>query len=217
METRELTDGTLLVSHDSSGWTRWIVCFGVVLAGAAVWSVVAGPAHDARVVGLFGGAATLVLIGLACAESGTFSFDPTRKVIEWRRRRAWWRRAGTIAFDQVKDVVVERPIGDDGVPSRRICLRLADGTVLLIRAAYVPDGGDATLRLAERLRQLVGAQQRAPAPDAAAGAIDDGTREVRALVEQGRMVEAIKLLRVTKQLSLLDAKREADAMRAGGR
>jgi hypothetical protein len=206
MQVSEEADGKLVVRHDSTRWMRW------TMGGAFVLLVVA--AHDywtnsgltERAEACLGSAATLVVIGLATAESGRFAFDRRRRIVEWRRRWAWWRREGTIAFADISEVRVESPIGDEGEPSRRIVLKLADGRTLPLRASYTPDGDGALAGLAERLRALVGRPGQPPSPPSDA---------VAALVREGRMIEAIKELRRTRGLSLLEAKQAVDHLRGG--
>jgi hypothetical protein len=207
MQTTDEADGTLVVSHDSTAWFKWMAVGAVALLAVAAHDLFTESGRGDRVRGCLGAAATLVAIGLAAAESGRFAFDGRRKVVEWRRRFAWWRREGTLAFDEIADVAIETPIGDEGVPSRRIVLRLASGRVLPLRASYRPDRGDALLRIAERIRATLGkpapSQQQRPQNDA-----------IAALIVAGRKIEAIKELRRTRGLSLVEAKREVDAATA---
>jgi hypothetical protein len=187
------------------------------LLGLAARDLFAAAGRPERVRGCLGAAATLVAIGLAAAESGRFAFDRRRRLVAWRRRFAWWRREGTLSFDEVVDVAVETPIGDHGVPSRRLVLRLANGRPLPLRTSYRTDRGDALLRIAERIRATLGRTVPLPAAAAAAAgpvAADAVSASVAALVRDGRKIEAIKQLRRARGLSLVDAKREVDALAA---
>jgi len=203
MESREAADGTLVVTHDGTRFAKWLAAGGGALAVAAIAMAVDGSPGDERVLGAIGGAAILGVASLAFAETARFEFAPRRRIIRWRRRWAWWHREGTIRFDEVKDVLVERPIGDHGVPSRRIVLRLADRSTHPLRAAFVPDVSDETLRIAERIRAALGRPVRPAVPES-----------VQSLLEQGRRIEAVKLLREESDLSLADAVNQVDELEA---
>jgi hypothetical protein len=53
-------------------------------------------------------------------------------------------------------VLVERPIGDDGTPSRRIVLKTATGDDIPMTVGYRPDADGAVLHIASRIRVLLG-------------------------------------------------------------
>jgi hypothetical protein len=146
------------------------------------------------------GATMCFAIAVATSETARFAFDPARRRIDWRRRWTWWRRAGVIPFDHVRDVLVQSPVGDDGVPSRRIALRLADGGELPMTTGYSPDPDDAMVHLASRIRALVGLAGDESAP-------------VAALAKTGRTIDAVRLLRQTTGVSLDEAVRRVDELR----
>jgi len=204
MDWREEADGSLVVTHGGRSW----LAVGLVIAGLGL---LAGSAYDwfehlsvdDKWAGFLGGGATCLITGLALAEKSRFVFDRRRRTLEWERTHAWAKKAGSVAFDQVRQVRAERPIGDDGAPSRRIVLSLADGTSVPLRAAYVPDGDGALEQLAQRIRVVLGGTPQPPLGD-----------DVAALVAQGRKIAAIKLVRERTGASLLDAKNEVDALEA---
>lgn len=100
-------------------------------------------------------------------------------------------------------MVAEVPIGDTGVPNRRVALHLADGSVLPITVGYQPDSDGEIARTAERIRRALGQPSDLPPADAA-----------RLMVERGQVVDAIKALRAGEGLSLTDAKRRAEELQA---
>jgi hypothetical protein len=211
MESSEGIDGVLVVRHDSTAWMKWTMAAAFVLLVVAAGDFWTNSRWTERIEACLGAAGTLVVIGLAASESGRFAFDRRRRVVDWERRWAWWRRAGTIAFADVADVRAETPIGDHGEPSRRIVLVLADGSLVPLRAGYVADGAGAVAAIAERIRAQLGkpAQENAPRQSSAPASPD----AVAALVRAGRTIDAIKELRRARGLSLRDAKREVDALR----
>lgn len=202
MESREEADGTLIVSHDSRRLALFLFTLGALFLATLAYDLTLGTRGTQRAMGLVGAAATCLLSGLMFFESARFAFDARRRRIDWRRRFAFSRRAGSLLFEEIRDVAIETPIGDDGVPSRRIAFKLADGSALPMSAGFSPDHGDVTLALAGRIRTVLGI-----APD------HDGSRALAALVAAGRTVEAAKLLIQTKGLSLEQAMQQIQAMK----
>ena len=103
----------------------------------------------------------------------------------------------------MKHVSADRPIGDTGVPSRRVCLHLADGSLLPITVGYRPDNDESISKVAETLRRVLGQNPPSTAESAAV------------LVKQGRTVEAIKIFVDREGLSLSEAKDRVDQIRRG--
>jgi hypothetical protein len=97
--------------------------------------------------------------------------------------------------------MVERPMGDDGTPSRRINLRTADGTAVPLTIGYRPDSDGAILKIADQIRAVLGRE-----------AEHSQAADVEALIAAGKTLEAIKLVRETEGLSLTEAKQRVDEM-----
>jgi hypothetical protein len=202
MDTREEADGSLVLTYDSSLWTRWLIGGTLVLLGVAAYDYVIGPRDDERIIGLLAGAATLAVIALVMLEQCRFTLNPIPRLIEWEQRWGFRRRAGVTAFADVQHVSVETPIGDSGIPSRRVVLHLADGTLLPLTVGYKPDVDGAIARSAEMLRRVLG-QDPKPSP----------SQSARALMRQGKTVEAVKIFMEHEGLSLKDAKDRVDQIR----
>jgi hypothetical protein len=204
MTTTEEADGSLLLTYDSTGWTKWLIGATLVMLGTALYDYFIGARGDDRLIGLLAGAATLALIALVMLEQSRFRVDPGSRLIEWEQRWGFRRRAGVTAFGDVQHVSVERPIGDTGIPSRRLVLHLADGTLLPVTVGYKPDVGDAISRSGETLRRILG-QNPTPSP----------TELARALIKQGRRLEAVKTFVEHEGLSLKEAKDRVDQIDRG--
>ena len=203
MDAREEPDGSLLFTYDSSLLTKWLVGATLLLLGTAAYDYFIGTRGDERMIGLLGGAATCAIAALAMLEQVNFRVDPQSRLIEWQQRWGFRQRAGVTPFADVRHVSVEQPIGDSGVPSRRVCLHLADGSLLPITVGYRPDGDEQISKAAEKLRAVLGQ----PPPTAAESA--------RVLIQLGRTVEAIKILVEREGLSLAEAKDRVDQIRRG--
>jgi hypothetical protein len=65
MDTRQLPDGSLLLTYDSRLWSKWLFAGAVLMAATAVYDLTIGARGDDRRIGLIGGIATCALAGLA--------------------------------------------------------------------------------------------------------------------------------------------------------
>lgn len=198
MDVRHQPDGSLLLTYDTTRWTKWLIGATLLMLGTAVYDYFIGARGNDRLIGLLGAATSLALIGIVMLEQARFRFDPTTRLIEWDQRWAFRRRAGVTPFSGVTHVSVEVPIGDRGIPSRRVVLHLADGTLLPVTVGYKPDVDGSISRTAETLRVTLG--HRPPT-------IEDS---VRLLISQGRTIDAVTLLRERENMSLTEAKRRVE-------
>ena len=204
MTTTEEANGSILLTYDSSRWTKWLIGGTLLMLVTAAYDYFIGARRDDRLIGLLAGAATLALTALVILEQSRFRLDPVSRLIEWEQRWGFRRRAGVTPFADVTHVSVERPIGDTGVPSRRLVLHLADGTLLPVTVGYKPDVDEAIAKAGEMVRRVLG-QNPAPSP----------AESARVLVQQGRSVEAVKILVEREGLSLTEAKTRVDQIRNG--
>lgn len=199
--------------HDSTDIGRFWIAIGVAVLGVLAYDLTIGSRGDDRAVGLIGAALTCLGAGLLFLERSRFVFDTRGQRIEWSRRHGLRRRHGQLRFDEIADVFAHSPIGDEGTPSRRVVLKLKDGSELPLTVGFAVDPQDAQLLLAQRLRALLIDQGRANRAGAAADDIDDN---LRALVHAGRDMDAIRLLRETRRLDLLAAKQRIEELKRRG-
>jgi len=173
-----------------------------LFVGVAGYDFFVGARGTDRLIGLLASAATCFGVAILFLETARFEFSRPMRMVTWRRRWALRERSGTIPFSEIQSVAVERPIGDDGTPSRRITLKTRDGTVVPLTVGYRPDADDAIVKIADRIRGLLGQDAQATAQQD----LDD-------LIATGRTIEAIKILRETEGLSLTDAKQRVEELR----
>jgi hypothetical protein len=181
------------------------LCAAGVLLAVAGYDVFISARGTERLLGLFGAAATCVVVAIVFLERAWFQFAPNTRTVTWRRRWAMRQRSGSMPFGSIQSVLVERPIGDEGTPSRRITLRTIDGREIPITVGYRPDADGTTVRIASRIRAVLGHEA-------------DATHmsNVRALIAAGRTIDAIRVVREEEGLSLLDAKRRVEEIGADG-
>lgn len=154
---------------------------------------------EKEALGLIFSALFSALTGALFFRRDHFFFDLEQRRLSWRKWSLFKRSAGAVDFAEISGVSVESMSGSDGGASYRVALRTPDGSLPLTET-YSGDS-DTWQPLAERLRTLLGLT-------AASG--DD---DLRALVAQGRHIDAVRQLREAKGLSLTDAKAEIDRLR----
>ena len=156
MRVEEPIDGTLVVTYDSSPLTKFMLGFMVLILGTAAYDVFLGTRGTDRLIGLLGAAATCLLVSVVFLETAWFEFARSTQTIAWRRRWGLRQRSGSVRFGEVQSIQVERPLGDDGTPSRRIILKTTGGPVIPLTVGYQPDPDGAVLQIADRIRTLLG-------------------------------------------------------------
>jgi hypothetical protein len=200
MKIEEGADG-IIVSYDSVGLTKFMLVATALFLAVAGYDAFIGTRGTDRLVGLLGAAATCFLVAIFVLEIAWFDFARASRVVTWRRRWALRQRTGSIPFAAIESVLVERPIGDEGTPSRRITLRTTAGELIPITVGYRPDADGVVLLIASRIRRLLGHD-----------ADSSPTDNVKTLIASGRMIDAIRVLREEEGLTLVDAKRRVERL-----
>jgi len=198
----ELADGSLVVTYDGSPLAKFMLGLMTVFVGTAAYDVFIGTRGTDRLIGLFGASATCLIIAVVFLETAWFEFSTPTHLVTWRRRWGLRQRSGTMPFGAIQSVMVERPIGDDGTPSRRINLRMMDGATVPLTVGYRPDSDGEILRAADQIRVVLGHKAEETRSD-----------DVASLIAAGKTIDAIKILREAEGLSLTDAKQRVDELR----
>lgn len=177
--------------------TLWIsaVCLGsaLTLAGAGVF-------NDQPK--LFITAALFLIFALASMHATDVTFDKTQRVCDIRRLTVLRLTRMRYAFADILNVRVElAPVDDAAALSCRLSLVTTSGTVPL-SAAYEPDERRYEAMREAVLDTVIAGGPRPPAVD-----------PVRILVEEGRITDAIAVLRRREQLSLTTALTRVNALR----
>ena len=206
MKAEELVDGTLVISHDGSP-TKFMLGFMLLLLGTAAYDAFIGTRGTERLIGLLGASATCLVVAIAFHETARFEFSKPTHLVTWRRRGGFRARSGTMPFGAIQSVMVERPLGDEGTPSRRISLRTVDGAGIPLTVGYQTDSDGTILKTADQIRALLG--QKA---EETHSSDQRHVADVSTLVASGRMIEAIKVLKEAEGISLTDAKQRVDEL-----
>ena len=202
MNLEQAADGTLVITYDGRGLTKLMLAATALFVGVAGYDVFVGARGTDRLIGLLASAATCFAISIVFLETARFEFSRPAHIVTWRRRWALRERSGSIPFSEIQSVQVERPIGDTGTPSRRVTLKTKDGSVVPLTVGYRPDADDAIVKIADRIRALLGHDAEATAQ-----------QDLEDLIAAGKTIDAIRILRERDGLSLTDAKRRVDDLR----
>lgn len=129
----------LVVVFDDYGF-RWLLLPAVLFVFYAFVSCFQHPFNRDHFWGGLAGAVVFFLSALLMSEKSEFVLDAERRVISWHRTRLTRRSGGEIRFERIKQILLDRPIGDEGVPSYRLLFVTEDGNYP-VSWGYIPDTG----------------------------------------------------------------------------
>ena len=181
----------------------WVGGLGLILLLWLGYLLLSGEsAGSERCIGLAGAAATCALFFLVGHENSDFRFERHTRRLTWSRQRGFFKRHGTVAFGDIGGVVMQSCIGNDRYyPKHRIVLLTREGE-LPVTVAYEYDAMNEVM--AQGIRSFLGM--------AADGLVDDS---VAALVAAGRKIDAIRLLREKRDLTLAEAQQAVEQINSG--
>lgn len=187
-----------IVVEDSSVWIS-AVC-GIAAVAICAFAVVQGRYRLLLVAILFAAFALLWL------RRSRFVFSAPMRTIRWSRLRAMRRHAGSIAFADVSDIVVDSSNVGGRAPLCRLTIRTTAGATPMADAYGTTQAHAATLRstLLQFVRAGSGAAPVMPANNDAARTqqLNDA---IRALLAQGKKIDAILLVQQSEHLDLTEA------------
>lgn len=160
-------------------------------------------------------AALLLLFSLAWLRRSTVVFDAASQTVRWTRVRPTHRSSGAFPFSAISDVVTQSNSGPNGTTLYRLAL-IANGETIPFCDPYSGGGApryaamrEAALKIIARSAQPASSSPAAPSapePDALDASI-------RALLQQGRTIDAIELARASGQVTLSAAKQRVYRIR----
>jgi hypothetical protein len=190
--------------------TVWIsaICGASALASTS-FSVVENKPN-----GLFG-AAFFLFVAIAFARRTVFTFDAMQRIVRWNGYKPFKSISGSIPFDEVSDITVDASVGGHNVPTYRLSLQTARGATPMAFVYSGSNDGYASLRRTILTFMKPGQQEPRSDPHAASGAIPvDLDSSIRSLLQQGRKIDAIALLRTRERIGLTEAVQRIDAVNA---
>jgi len=196
MRIYEDADFRLVVTDSSIGLSV------VLFAGGGLLLVVALFGPDAHApFGLIVAACFLLVCAMLLQRTARFVFDRAQRTLTWQRRRILSRSSGQIRFDDIRGIVVETTglAGEMAGGSYRLALTTASGPIPF-SDAYQPD-----------LARYESMRDRIAAFVGSGNASSDRTvsveNDLRELVRQRRILDAVVLLRARENVDLTAARR----------
>jgi len=197
MDLHTEPDGKL-VATSTSRFFDWLLLLGTVLCAVptarGAWHGYFNLNESTPLIG----SAFFLLGFLMTFERSRFEFDPALSCIRWSHTRTFSTKGGAIPFTRVKSVILQTSLGGDAVaPSYRVAL-ITDQGELPLTIAYMAGFSKECEAVAATIRTLLSLS-----PSSADIVMDS----IRASLDQGRMLDAIRLVRLHKGLSLTEATR----------
>lgn len=195
--------GTLIVTS-TSRFFDWLLLLGT---GLCTVPTIRGALHGSfnlnESTPLIGSA--FFLLGLLMIfERSRFEFDPALSCVRWSRTRTFSTKGDAIPFTQVKSVILQTSLGSDAAsPSCRVAL-ITDQGELPLTMAYMAGFSKECEAIASKIRTLLSLS-----PSSSDIVMDS----IRAALEQGRTLDAIRLVRLHKELSLTEATRFVEQLK----
>jgi hypothetical protein len=133
-----------------------------------------------------------------------FTFNAMGRTASWSRRRLFWVKSGTIPFDGIQDIGMQASVADHGVLIYRLAIVTAQGTVPM--SDSYSGGKQSKAEIREKILLFLGKE---------AGDVDEADESsLRSLLAQGRKIDAISILRSSRNISLAEAKQRVEAIEA---
>lgn len=202
MKIEKSMDGTTKAISDGRGLSRILLGGCLLFSSLAVFHFFGGESKSSQFLGSIAASVMFLVVYLVSYENSHFIFDPSMRVVDWRRRTLFSRQSGRVSFDAVESVIAETTVVNDpphrGYLSRRLILRTSSGIIPFTRA-YTGDPDGQLLRFAAELNVLFGRD-----------ASSEILSAVRELIADGRETAAVRLIRAERGISLKAAREEVD-------
>lgn len=198
---------TELVAKDSTLWLS-------VVSGAAALALIFFGIESAK-PSMFLVAGFFLLFATITARGTTFTFDGLERVGRWQSYWVFRARSGTVRLDDIRDVTVEAMSTDRNAVTYRLVLQTANGPVPMSNAYSASRDGYAKLRREVLAFLKPGLDPSAHEPQKTVDGIPaDLASSLHSLVAQGRIIDAVTLLRARQRMSLTEARKRIDAIDA---
>jgi len=192
------TDAELIV-QDSCIWVG-VVC--ALCAGLPLWFVLVH--HDRRALTPV---VVLLLFAIPWMRRTNFTFDAPTQTIRWMRMRCFVSRTGSIPFSGVQAVDIQSTMSAQANGTiYRLALVTSQGTLPM--SDVYSSGERRCTSVRNAIQSFLKLDAHFPAPSAGLDI------SIRALLQQGRKIDAIQLLRSTEKLSLTAATERVNAINA---
>jgi hypothetical protein len=196
-------DGRLIVTS-TSRFFDWLLILGSALCTVPTLRGLWRGTFDLHESTPLVGSAFFLLCFAICFERTRFEFDPARGLVHWVRKGIFSSKTGLLPFNQVTSVVLQTSLGSDATcPSSRLALITTQGELPLSRT-YAGGTGEEYELIAGKIRLVL---KMSPITS------DIVLDSVRAAAAQGRTIDAIRLLRLYKNMTLAEAQSFIDRLK----
>ncbi|MGA8110896.1 MAG: hypothetical protein WB974_15785 [Acidobacteriaceae bacterium] len=148
------------------------------------------------------GVAAILLFSLAWMRRATILFDGAQRMVRWTRVRLGRTSSGSVPFSEITDIAVQSTSGPNCTTIYRLAV-VANDQTLPFCDVY---SGGSTARyegMREAALKMLGDTPRGTKPAAAGADGLDGS--IRSLLEQGRTLDAIELVRASDRVTVTAA------------
>lgn len=188
----------MLIVTSTSRFFDWLLLFGAALCTVPTIREALHGSFNLNESAPLIGAAFFLLGFLVTYERTRFEFEPGLGLVRWSRIRTFATQHGSLPFTRVKSVILQTSLGSDAVsPSCRVTL-VTDQGELPLTIAYSGGMQVEYEAIAAKIRTLLSLN-----PSSSDIVMDS----IHAALDQGRKIEAIRLVRLHKGLSLTEATR----------
>ena len=161
-------------------------------------------------------AAILAIFSVIFDLRKVFAFDRVQRVVRWKGRTILKAESGEIPFDDITNIDTETTTTTNKsatITLYRLAIN-ASGTTIPMAYNYrgVSDGYAA---LRGQILDFIRPGSQSAAARIVGAAAESLESSLRALLRQGRKMDAVALLRSTEDLSLTDAMKRIDAIECG--
>jgi hypothetical protein len=201
--------------------TKFVIVFAIVLT---IGLIVRSFSDPDSLKGLWA-SVLFIILPMLTLQSATYIFDQKKRMFSYQvRGPAFRKRNGQVAFDQIREIEMERHVDSDG-DGYRIVLR-CDGQTLALNDSF--EAKEKILDCFKQVHETV--LNRTPAleaysndrkssiraiPPRSSGQLTDSVKSsVRTLIGEKKMIEAIKLVRQEAGVGLKEAKAIVDKMKS---
>lgn len=186
---------TELVIVDS---TIWVSCICAIAAAGLLY----GLRNQGHKLGGLLVAGFLLAFAAGFLLRTRFVFNSMARTASWSRRRLFWVKSGTIPFDAIQDIGMDSSVAAHGVLTYRLTIVTAQGSIPM--SDSYSGGKQSKAELREKILQLLGKQ---------AGGVEEADESsIRSLLAQGRKIDAIQMLRSSRNIGLAEAKQQVEGI-----
>ena len=191
--------------------SRWVSAICAALAVFGAYRVISQ--HEPRQLI---GAVVLAIFAMIFDLRKTFTFDGAQRVVRWKGRTILKSESGEIRFDDITNIDTQTTTTSNKsatITLYRLAIN-ASGTTIPMAYNYrgVSDGYAALRR---QILEFVRPGSQSAAALMGGAAAESLESSLRALIRQGRKLDAIELVRSTEDLSLADAMKHIEAIECG--